>query len=341
MNTNFEVKNRTFTLKGLNFCLLVFFLILFGLVRPVEAGNNGYFVTYNSKVEKGELELMLMTDLTAPSHFRRDEGFGDYLSHMVELEYGITHQLATEFMIEWFEDLETGDAAFTGFRWENRFRLFKREVPLNPMVYLEYEDLDPKTRFKMETSGWVDPPYEVHKKEPDRERILESRLVLSQDVGPVNLAFNWINETDVTTGDTAFGYALAAMWMIHAAEHEREGKAPASPESALEKAYTCPMHPDVRSAEPGRCPRCGMKLEPVSDEEEEEHHGKGVGLGLEMYGGLGDTKSFGLNPKRQEHYLGPIIMYHFSEHWMTHAQLAVGLSKASDNLVRVNFGYDF
>ena len=25
-------------------------------------------------------------------------------------------------------------------------------------------------------------------------------------------------------------------------------------------AYTCPMHPDLVSAEPGRCPRCGMKL---------------------------------------------------------------------------------
>jgi FtsP/CotA-like multicopper oxidase with cupredoxin domain len=24
--------------------------------------------------------------------------------------------------------------------------------------------------------------------------------------------------------------------------------------------YTCPMHPDVTSAEPGKCPRCGMKL---------------------------------------------------------------------------------
>jgi uncharacterized paraquat-inducible protein A len=25
----------------------------------------------------------------------------------------------------------------------------------------------------------------------------------------------------------------------------------------------CPMHPDVTSNEPGRCPRCGMKLVPA------------------------------------------------------------------------------
>ena len=25
-------------------------------------------------------------------------------------------------------------------------------------------------------------------------------------------------------------------------------------------AYVCPMHPDVMSHEPGRCPKCGMKL---------------------------------------------------------------------------------
>jgi FtsP/CotA-like multicopper oxidase with cupredoxin domain len=28
-------------------------------------------------------------------------------------------------------------------------------------------------------------------------------------------------------------------------------------------AYACPMHPDVRSAEAGRCPKCGMKLVPA------------------------------------------------------------------------------
>jgi len=28
--------------------------------------------------------------------------------------------------------------------------------------------------------------------------------------------------------------------------------------------YTCPMHPEVQAKEPGKCPKCGMKLEPKS-----------------------------------------------------------------------------
>ena len=28
--------------------------------------------------------------------------------------------------------------------------------------------------------------------------------------------------------------------------------------------YTCPMHPEVKENAPGKCPQCGMKLEPKS-----------------------------------------------------------------------------
>lgn len=28
------------------------------------------------------------------------------------------------------------------------------------------------------------------------------------------------------------------------------------------QVYTCPMHPDVREAKAGKCPRCGMMLLP-------------------------------------------------------------------------------
>ena len=27
--------------------------------------------------------------------------------------------------------------------------------------------------------------------------------------------------------------------------------------------YTCPMHPEVKSDKPGKCPKCGMDLEKV------------------------------------------------------------------------------
>ena len=319
-------------------------LLIVGAGGEAWGGNNGYFVTYNSDIEKGEIELMLMNDVTAPSQFKReDDGFGNYLSHMVELEYAPFNQFATEFMVEWFEDLETGSKKFTGFRWENRYRIFKKPVPLNPMAYVEYEDLDPATRYKMEVSGWVRPPYVETEEEPDRERILESRVVLSEDFGPVNVAFNWINETDLASGHTAFGYSLGAMWMSHQHGEHEESESTASVSD--EVRYTCPMHPVVRSGKPGKCPKCGMTLTPDShsnsSSREKEEHKKGIGAGVELYGALGDSKSFGIEPSRQEHYLGPIFMYHIDEHWMFHTQLAIGLSKASDNLVRLNFGYEF
>ena len=27
------------------------------------------------------------------------------------------------------------------------------------------------------------------------------------------------------------------------------------------EVYTCPMHPEVKSDKPGKCPKCGMNLE--------------------------------------------------------------------------------
>jgi membrane fusion protein, copper/silver efflux system len=39
--------------------------------------------------------------------------------------------------------------------------------------------------------------------------------------------------------------------------------APSSVRAAARQLYTCPMHPDVISNKPGKCPKCGMDLVPV------------------------------------------------------------------------------
>lgn len=278
------------------------------------AGNDLYFVTYNSHISKGELELMIMNDFTAPSPVRReDDGQHNYFSNMIEIEYGITEQFASELMFEAFEEVTTGEAKFTGFRWENRYRLFRNEVPLNPMVYLEYEDLDPATRYKMEVSGWVRPPYQESGAEPDRERILESRLILSQDFGPLNVAFNWINESDLNeSGSTAFGYALGLRYELNQGHYARDAE-----EEGPEHAG---HHEDTREA---------------------EHEAGVVALGLELYGALGDMQKLAVWPSRQEHYLQPALMTHLGEHVMLHLGVAIGLSNASDDLVRTGLAIEF
>ncbi len=51
----------------------------------------------------------------------------------------------------------------------------------------------------------------------------------------------------------------------NASDHDSSGK------------YTCPMHPEVVSDQPGKCPKCGMALEPADKAESEAHerHSRG------------------------------------------------------------------
>jgi hypothetical protein len=44
--------------------------------------------------------------------------------------------------------------------------------------------------------------------------------------------------------------------------HPPESARPADTKADSAARYTCPMHPEVVSGEPGTCPKCGMKLVP-------------------------------------------------------------------------------
>jgi hypothetical protein len=72
---------------------------------------------------------------------------------------------------------------------------------------------------------------------------------------------------------SAGGNAAKAMVRV-----EGLGKKPVEFKSAVvlgeQAAYTCAMHPEVKTEEPGSCPKCGMPLHKVERVEEHEHDAK-------------------------------------------------------------------
>jgi len=186
--------------------------VIFGLFASpgiAHAGNGANFVLYNHHMaEAGEKEIMLMNDIGQLADGTR------YTAQMIEFELGITDRLTTEFMIEGQNTSGQGGYNFTGFRWENRYRLFADEVFLNPVLYIEYEDLSADTKYLMEVSGREDTTQQT--KVRPRERVLETRLILSQNISDaLNIAFNWLNESDLDTGVAAFGYATGINYKIN------------------------------------------------------------------------------------------------------------------------------
>jgi FtsP/CotA-like multicopper oxidase with cupredoxin domain len=69
-------------------------------------------------------------------------------------------------------------------------------------------------------------------------------------------------------------------------------------QASAETAYVCPMHPEVVSDSPDRCPKCGMKLVPADfvSAGDHEHHGHGSHEGHHGQGGHAGHQ------ERQEHH---------------------------------------
>ena len=65
----------------------------------------------------------------------------------------------------------------------------------------------------------------------------------------------YLNTTPARPSGLVMLVAAKPMSPDHAQTH-------ASPHSATESVYVCPMCPEVREPKPGACPSCGMALEP-------------------------------------------------------------------------------
>jgi len=166
-------------------------MTLVALAQTASAGRGANFVLYNHHTgPAGKKEIMIMNDLG------QDPDGSRYMAQMLMLEFAVTNKWENAFMIEGQSTVGEEGYNFTGFRMESHYRLFEYGATLNPMLYLEYEDLGEDTKYLMEVSGRTDAA-EKHKPRP-RERVVETRIIVGQDIGEtMTLSANWITESDL------------------------------------------------------------------------------------------------------------------------------------------------
>jgi hypothetical protein len=187
---------------------LAFGVLLIAGTSCITRAEGPYFVTYDHHMEEpGSLEVNLTPVFGVP---KAGNGF---VGSATEFEYGVKGWWTTEFYLDgqqtWRES-----TVYTGFRWENRFRLLMNEHRINPVLYLEYENINGADKTFKEVVGFdsgldnVDPNSDTRH---ETEREIETKLILSSDVKGWNISENLIAEKVLNAPEPwEFGYAFGA-----------------------------------------------------------------------------------------------------------------------------------
>lgn len=206
--------------------------LLLALSWPLLAAEGPFFITYTHQMEEpGNLEIATH-GLTG-----RPAGGARFLGAATELEYGATAWWTTEFYLDGVAVL--GDSAlFTGYRWENRFRLLQREHRINPVLYLEFENINGADRTMLEVVGHdgqddLSGSNDIVRQE--RKREIEAKLILSSYARGWTISENFIAEKNVRHEPFEFGYAIGvARPLALAARPERCDVCPENFHAGLE-----------------------------------------------------------------------------------------------------------
>jgi hypothetical protein len=170
------------------------------------AGEEPYFITYSHHLEEpGSLEVAYF------SNFVTQRAGSNFSGYWLEFEYGATAWWTTELYLDGQSTF--GDSTtFTGFRLENRFRLLKNEHVINPVLYVEYEQLNGADRIMKEVEG-----HDIEEEDADpislvrrqHKHELELKLLLSSTHNGWNFAVNPLATKPLTGGEPwEFGYAM-------------------------------------------------------------------------------------------------------------------------------------
>ncbi len=169
------------------------------------AGEGPFFVTYTHQMEEpGNLEFAAKSVTAGPSGGNRFFAMAD------EFEYGVQAWWTTEVYLDG-QATNHESAIFTGFRWENRFRVLPHEHWINPVLYFEFEDISDADKTLLEvvdrdSKGDLIAPNAEARAEKQRE--IEAKLILSSYVKGWTIAENFISEKNVAHAPFEFGYAV-------------------------------------------------------------------------------------------------------------------------------------
>lgn len=218
-----------------------------------------YFVTYSDDLEEpGNLEISMKSTNGTPKYGNA------FIGETIELEYGTNAWWTTELYLSG-QHTFNDSTIFTGWRLENRFRPFPHQHFVNPVLYVEYEDISLADRSLLEITGHAsvsDLRLSNAEARAEVERSLELKLILSRDTKGWNYSGNFIAEKALNESEPwEFGYAVGL----------------SRPLALAAKAKACIFCRENFSS------------------------------GIELYGGLGDLDSFGLQATSQ--YLGPTLMF--------------------------------
>ncbi len=183
----------------------VFCLALALAPVALAAQQRPYFVTYDHHLEEpGNLEISINPVVGVPTTA------GTFLGSWIEFEYGAKGWWTTEFYLD--GQTTRGDSTvFTGYRWENRFRPLLREHWINPVLYIEFVNINGADKTLKEVVGFdserdfASPNGESRR---ERKREIETKLILSSNYRGWNFSENFIAEKNLANAPWEFGYAV-------------------------------------------------------------------------------------------------------------------------------------
>jgi hypothetical protein len=186
-------------------CLRALMAVALTIEPLAWAGEGPFFVTYTHQMEEpGNLEFATKSLIGHP------RGGNQFLGSVAEFEYGIKGWWTSELYLD--GQATRGDSAlFTGYRWENRFRLLPHEHWINPVLYVEFGNINGADKSLLEIvnhDGNDDLTSPNADARVEKKREIEAKLILGSYFKGWTIAGNFIAEKNVKHAPFEFGYAV-------------------------------------------------------------------------------------------------------------------------------------